>query len=115
MEISIGMQKTVRLGAVFSKSFRAFGRRAIIFIIISAIAHLPGYLWSSSVADEFVAASALPWADWLVPLVGVTCVMIGYGAIIHDVLQEASRPAAITEAVGRRSIKDGVHLVKIFN
>jgi hypothetical protein len=45
MAISDGHKKTVRLGAVLSKSLNAFGRRAIIFIIISAIAHIPLFLW----------------------------------------------------------------------
>jgi len=102
MAISMDMQKTFRVGAVFSKSFNAFGRHAVVFILLSTIAHLPEYLWSSGVAVHFVTARALlsPWADLLVPLVGLVCVLIAYGAIIYGVIQHlAARPMSVAGAV----------------
>ena len=102
MAISMDMQKTFRVGAVFSKSFNAFGRHAVVFILLSTIAHLPEYLWSSGAAVHFVTARALlsPWANLLVPLVGLVCVLIAYGAIIYGVIQDlAARPMSVARAV----------------
>ena len=102
MAISMDMQKTFRVGAVFSKSFNAFGSHAVVFILLSTIAHLPEYLRSSGVAHHFVTARALlsPWADLLVPLVGRVCVLIAYGAIIYGVIHDlAARPMSVAGAV----------------
>jgi hypothetical protein len=45
MAIATDMQGTFRLRAVFSTSFKAFSRHAVVFIITAAIAHTPFYLW----------------------------------------------------------------------
>ncbi|MBO0753177.1 MAG: hypothetical protein J2P53_13755 [Bradyrhizobiaceae bacterium] len=100
MTITIDMPGTFRLGAVFSTSVKAFGRHALVFIIVSAIAHIPGYLWSSSVVDDYAWALPSPWADWLIPVTGLISVLIAYGAMIYAVLQDlAGRPVAITKAI----------------
>jgi len=119
MAISMDMQKTFRVGAVFSKSFNAFGRHAVVFILLSTIAHLPEYLWSSGLV-HFVTARALlsPWADLLVPLVGLVCVLIAYGAIIYGAIQDlAARPMSVAGAVAiaarRLSLLAGVLVVVV--
>ena len=100
MAISIGVRQTVRFGAVLRTSLKAFGRHAVAFIILSVFAHVPGYLWSSTLAVDYAWALPSPWADWLVPVVTLLSVLIAYGATIYVVLQDlAGRPVAIAKAV----------------
>ena len=103
MAISMDVQKPVRLAAVVSKSFNAFGRQAVSLITISVIAHLPGFLWFLLwPAVDFATVRSLlsPWADLLVPVVSFMCAMIGYGAIICRVTQDlAGHRVSIAETV----------------
>jgi hypothetical protein len=45
MAISMEEQVTVRLREEFTTSFKAFGRHVVAFIILSAVAHIPLFLW----------------------------------------------------------------------
>lgn len=102
MTITIDMPGTFRLRAVFSTSVKAFGRHALVFIIVSAIAHIPGYLWSSWVAVHYAKARALLplWAGLLFSIVDLACVVIAYGAIIYAVIEDlAGRRVSIAQAV----------------
>jgi hypothetical protein len=91
MAISMDVDATLRLREVFSTSFNTFRRHVVASIILSVIAHIPGY---------FVIALSLPWGDELASVVDFLCVMIAYGAIIYGALQDlAGGPASIAEAV----------------
>ena len=44
MAISASVEGTFRLGDVFSKAFRVFGRHIIAFFLLAVLANLPAYL-----------------------------------------------------------------------
>jgi hypothetical protein len=44
MAISAGIEGTFRLGDVFSKAFRVFGRHIIAVFLLAVLANLPAYL-----------------------------------------------------------------------
>jgi hypothetical protein len=86
------VQATLRLRVVFTTSFNAFRKHVVAFTILCAIAHIPLFLW-------FFALNNFPrWAVLLdmevVSVVVFVCMIIAYGAIIYEVLQDlAGRPA----------------------
>jgi hypothetical protein len=94
--ISMGTEGTFRLREVFSKSFDAFGRHVVAFIILSVIGHIPFlllYLW------PFMLPFLL-LAEQVIYVVGFVCVLIAYGAIIYGALWDhAGRPVSIAEAI----------------
>jgi hypothetical protein len=88
MAISKDMQGTFHLGAVFSKSFKAFGRRAFTFIILSSIAHIIVPTFSYFVLVHYTQVLAVSSGWEAVSVVDFLSVIIGYGAIIYGVLQD---------------------------
>ena len=79
MAISVGMEETFRLGEVFSKSFNAFGRHVVAFLMLSAIAHIPSLslsLWEFTwVRDGRVMLRWMVLVDQLTFVVGFACVI----------------------------------------
>jgi hypothetical protein len=101
----MGIEGTFRLREVFSKSFNAFGRHVVAFIILSAIGHIPFlllYLWPFTVV-RYAPRTWLVFlllAEQVVYVVGIVCALIAYGAIIYGVIRDlAGRPVSIAEAV----------------
>jgi len=100
MAISIDEQGTVRLGEVFVTSFSAFHRHAVVFIILSAIGHIPSFLSKLEVAHYPGFFSLCFWGFEGLSVLAFACMIIGYGAIVHGVIQNlAGRRVSITEAV----------------
>ena len=104
MAISVGMEEAFRLREVFSKSFNAFGRHVVVFLMLSAIAHIPSLslsLWEFTwVRDARVLLRWMVLVDQLTFVVGFVCVVIAYGTIIHGVVEDlAGRRVSIAAAV----------------
>lgn len=88
MAISIDMQGTVRLREVFGTSFKAFGRHVVAFSILSSIAHIIVPTFSYFVFTHFPVFVSFLWGDKVLSVADFLCVLIAYGAIIYDVLQD---------------------------
>jgi hypothetical protein len=101
----MGTDVTFRLREVFNKSFDAFGRHVVAFIILSVIGHIPFlllYLWPFMVV-RYAPRALFPFlllAEQVIYVVGFVCVLIAYGAIIYGALRDhAGRPVSIAEAI----------------
>lgn len=107
MAISMEMGGRLRLAEVFRTSLKAFGRHAVVFIPLSAIAHVPSlslFLWSfmlvHSVRELAGFFLLISMGLHLVFVVGLVCVLIAYGAMMYGVIADlGGRRASIAEAV----------------
>ena len=107
MTITAGVEGTFRLGDVFSKAIRVFGRHIIAFFLLAVLANLPAYLVRLGVVQ---LATATPPATLLFPFrvllinyasapVTMICWAIANGAMTYGVVQDLrGRTMSIAQA-----------------
>jgi hypothetical protein len=97
MAISTGVEGTFRLGDVFSKSFRVFGRNVVAFFLLAALANIPAFVLglamgflepSLSTAPDATAVVSAVLIVLLTVLVWIVCWMIANGAMTYGVVQD---------------------------
>jgi hypothetical protein len=95
MTIAAGVEGTFRLGDVFGKAFRVFGRHIIAFFLLAVLANLPAYLVRLGVVQ--LAATAPPGSvlspfrvllvNYASAPVTMICWAIANGAMTYGVVQ----------------------------
>jgi hypothetical protein len=90
MAISVGVEGTFRLGDVFSKAFRVFGRHIIAFFLIAVLANLPAYLVRLAVLRLATPGPIVPFTTtgYLATPVTMICWAIANGAMTYGVVQD---------------------------
>jgi hypothetical protein len=94
MAMSAGVEGTFRLGDVFSKAFRVFGRHIVAFFLIAVLANLPAYLVRLAIVQLATQRPIvpLPSLGLLVTYssapVTMICWAIANGAMTYGVVQD---------------------------
>jgi hypothetical protein len=98
MAMSLEVERTFRLGDVFSKAFGVFGRNFIAFFILTVIANIPRYVFELGFAQA-PTGQFNPW-DLLVVPIGILCATIANGAMTYGVVEDLrGEPVSIPEAI----------------
>lgn len=94
MAISAGVEGTFRLGDVFSKAFRVFGRHIIAFFFLAVLANLPAYLVRLAIVQLATPRVFPPFnamgllATYGSAPVTMVCWAIANGAVTYGVVQD---------------------------
>jgi hypothetical protein len=105
-----------RIGDVFNKSFSVFARHAIPFIILTAIAYIPLYIFAYLQAGKTGDVSAGTIIVGILAIAGfLVCPVIASGAVVYGVVQDLRSTSfsisdAVQVAVGRFLAMIGVAL-----
>jgi hypothetical protein len=91
-----------RIGDVFNRSFSVFSRHAITFIVITAVAYIPIYIFAfaqlGTTSANFSTSAAILGGLSLIAL--IICSVVAGGAVLYCVVQDLrSTPFAVGDAV----------------
>jgi hypothetical protein len=91
--MSAGVEGTFRLGDVFSKAFRVFGRHVVAFFLLAVLANLPAYLVRLAVLRLETPSPIAPFtsigllATYSAVPVTMICWAVANGAVTYGVVQ----------------------------
>ena len=94
MAISASVEGTFRLGDVFSKAFRVFGRHIVAFFLIAVLANLPAYLVRLAIVQLATPSQIVPLPSlgllvtYASAPVTMICWAIANGAMTYGVVQD---------------------------
>jgi hypothetical protein len=94
MAMSVGVEGAFRLGDVFSKAFRVFGRHIVAFFLIAVLANLPAYLVRLAIVQLATPSQIVPLpslgllATYSSAPVTTICWAIANGAMTYGVVQD---------------------------
>jgi hypothetical protein len=92
----IGVEGTIRLGDVFGKSFRLYGRHFVAFSSLAALAISPFYL----AALATLSFGDRDWVNWTVVIAGLVCPLFANGVVSYGVVRDLhGRPAPMLETL----------------
>jgi uncharacterized membrane protein len=86
MAMSLEVERTFRLGDVFSKSFSVFGRHVIAFVLLAILSNIPAFVMAIVMGFATLPTAAL--IRFLTPAVTIICWMIANGAMTYGVVQD---------------------------
>jgi len=105
MAITVSVEGTFRLGDVFSKAFRVFGRHIVAFFLLAVLANLPAYLVRLAIVQLAAPRLVAPFsamgllATYSSAPVTMICWAIANGAMTYGVVQVLrGRTMSMTQA-----------------
>jgi hypothetical protein len=109
-------ESSFRIGEVFNKSFSVFARHAVPFIVLTAIAYIPIYIFAYLQAGRTGDIGAGTIIIGILAFIGfLVCPVIASGAVVYGVVQDLrgssfSTGDAVHVAIGRLLAMIGVAL-----